>query len=389
MRSRFKLLLLAAIVGLGCHTPGEVTSPAPPPPPPPPPNPVAKPGGPYTSSTGTVTFDGSASTDPSGSQLTYSWAFGDSTMGTGMKPTHTYQRDGTFTVSLRVTNSANVSSAPSSTTAAIEPVLVGAGNVGTCGTNNDESTAQLLDAIPGTVFTTGDNVFQDGTDSEYVNCYAPTWGRHLARTRPTLGNHDYANGESDAAGSFNYFGDRLGPTRGLGYYSYDLGTWHIIVLNDKGDTQGDLRGIDAAQTEWLTNDLNAHTNQCTLAMFHIALFISSKLEGWTVNPGHKPLWDLLYAKGVDVVVNGQQHNYERFTPMTPTGDVDATNGIREFNVGTGGDAVDTFTVIHPHSETRAAAFGVLKLTLKTGSYDWQFVPVAGETYTDSGSGSCH
>jgi hypothetical protein len=124
-------------------------------------------------------------------------------------------------------------------------------------------------------------------------------------------------------------------------------------------------------------------------MWHVGLFVSSNTQGWTVNPGHKPLWDLLYAKGVDVVLNGQQHNYERFKPMTPAGDVDEANGIREFNVGTGGESIDNFTVIHPNSETHAAVFGVLKLTLKAGSYDWAFVPVAGETYTDSGSGTCH
>jgi len=319
---------------------------------------VAKAGGPYTSSDGTVTFDGSGSSDPSGSPLTYSWAFGDNATGTGMKPTHTYQSDGTFTVSLTVTNSANVSSAPASTTAAVtlpqpSAVLVGAGNIASCGVNNDERTAELIDALPtATVFTLGDNVFDSGTDSEYVNCYGPTWGRFLARTHATLGNHDYANGGSNARGSFDYYGDHVGP-RGLGYYSYDLGTWHIIVLNDKGDTDPAFKGADATQMQWLTDDLNAHPNQCTLAMWHVGLFISSSVAGWTVNPGHKPLWDLLYAKGVDVVLNGQQHNYERFAPMTPNGDVDDATGIREFNVGTGGEAVDVFTVIHPHSETRA------------------------------------
>lgn len=389
MKSSFKFFFLAVIMGFGCK-PG-VTPPSPPPPvsPPPPPAPVAVVGGPYTSTTGVVTFDGSGSSDPGGSALTYNWNFGDNTTGTGQKPSHTYQTDGTFNVSLTVTNAASVSSAPSTTTANVAraqagEVLVGAGNIATCGSNNDQKTALLIDAIPGTVFTLGDNVFEGGTADEYANCYAPTWGRFLTRTRPVLGNHDYANGSSNAEGSFSYFGDRFPGPPGLGYYSYDLGSWHVIVLNDKGDAK-----IDAAQMQWLNDDLNAHTNQCTIAMWHVPAFLSSNLAGWTVNPSYRPLWNVLYAKGVDVAVNGQQHNYERMAPMTPAGDVDQANGIRQFNVGTGGESVDVFSVIHPNSQTRAAVYGVLKLTLKPGSYDWQFVPVAGESYTDSGSGSCH
>jgi hypothetical protein len=394
--SRFKLVLLATIIGLGCNQPGAVSPPPPPPPPPPNSPPVAVAGGPYTSSSGVINVDGSQSSDPDGNPITFRWNFGDGTSGDSARMTHTYQTSGDYTISLVVSD--NQGAKDTATTSAgivIEQgaVLVGAGNIASCGVHDDENTANLIDAIPGTVFTTGDNVLSanasaDGTDSQYVNCYGPSWGRFLSRTRPTLGNHDYAQGNSNAEGSFAYFGDKLGPP-GLGYYSYDLGTWHIIVLNDHGDTDPVLRGLDATQTQWLTDDLNAHPNQCTLAMFHVARFISSNTPAWTDNPGHKPLWDLLYSKGVDVVLNGQQHNYERFAPMTPNGDLDPTSGIREFNVGTGGDAVDNFTVIHPHSETRAAVFGVLKLTLKTSSYDWQFVPVAGETYTDSGSGTCH
>jgi hypothetical protein len=233
------------------------------------------------------------------------------------------------------------------------------------------------------VFTLGDNVFEKGTDSEYVNCYAPTWGKYLSRTHPTLGNHDYETGNAD--GSFDYFGDRLGP-RGLGYYSYDVGAWHIIVLNDKGGPD-----LDPTQTAWLQADLSAHASQrCTLAMFHVPLFVSSNLPNWTVNPKHKPMWEILYNAGVDVVLNAQQHNYERFAPMNPDGDLDPTAGIREFNVGTGGEGVDTFIVaIHPHSEVRSGTFGVLKLTLQSSGYDWVFIPAAGSSFTDSGSGSCH
>jgi PKD repeat protein len=348
-------------------------------------------GGPYNSASGVITVDGSQSSDPDNDAITYKWNFGDGTGGDSVRMSHTYEHNGTYNVSLVVTDSRGAKDTATTTAAIVlesGSVLIGAGNVSTCGTNNDGKTAAILDTIPGTVFTTGDNVFEIGSDSEYTNCYAPTWGRFLARTRPALGNHEYESGNAD--GSFDYFGDRLG-TRGLGYYSYDLGTWHVIVLNDKGGSDATYPGIDPTQTEWLLADLDAHKSQrCTLAIWHVPLFVSSNTPNWTVNPLHKPMWDILYAAGVDVVLNGQQHNYERMAPMAPNGDLDPATGIRQFNVGTGGQSVDDFTVsIHPHSDTRAAVYGVLKLSLKPDSYDWQFIPVAGATFSDSGSGSCH
>jgi hypothetical protein len=196
-----------------------------------------------------------------------------------------------------------------------------------------------------------------------------------------LGNHDYADGNGTAA--FDYFGDHAGP-RGLGYYSYDLGEWHVIVLNDRGRSS-----IDGAQLSWLATDLAASTKRCTVAMWHVPLFLSSNTTGWTSNPNQKPTWDLLYGAGVEVVLNGQQHNYERFAPMKPDGTVDQAAGIRQFNVGTGGESVDEFTEIHANSEVHEAVFGVLKLTLKRDGYDWQFIPVPGSTFSDTGSGTCH
>lgn len=401
MKSVLALALVVLFVGFAC-TPPDTVSPAPPSPPPPPPNspPVAVAGGPYNTTSGVITVDGSKSSDPdAGDVLSFAWNFGDGTTGDSAKMSHTYLSNGTYNVSLQVSD--NHGAKNTATTTALvnfdippQAVLVGAGNVATCGTSNDDKTAQIIDTMQSDaqVFTTGDNVFERGTDSEYVNCYQPSWGRFLSRTHPTLGNHDYANGGSDAAGSFQYFGDRIGPP-GLGYYSYDVGTWHVIVLNDKGGTDPNNPGIDATQMDWLQADLAAHPNsttKCTIAMWHVPLFQSSNTANWIENPGHRPIWVALYAAGVDVVLNGQQHNYERFKPMKPDGTVDETAGIREFNVGTGGESVDNFTVaIHPNSETRAAVYGVLKLTLKTNSYDWQFIPVAGSTYTDSGTGSCH
>lgn len=384
MISRFKYLPLLVAAGLACKS--AVNPPPPPVPPPPPPNhaPVAVVGGPYESETGSVSFDGSASSDPDGDAITFAWQFGDGGTSTEVKPSHTYADGGDFNVSLTVTDSKGLASTGASTTAKVSlpVVLVGAGNIATCGSMNDQATAALIDALPNaTVFTLGDNVFPRSTAENYSNCYQPAWGRFLDRTRvAVLGNHEY---EGDPDATFDYFGDRAGP-RGLGYYSYDVGTWHVIVLNDQGRSS-----IDAAQLNWLAGDLAANTKPCTLAMWHVPLFLSSHTPGWNTNPDHKPIWDLLYNAGADVVLNGQQHNYERFAPMTPDGTVDTDRGIREFNVGTGGESVDNFDVIHPNSEVRTGTFGVLKLTLKRSGYDWQFIPVAGSTFSDSGSGSCH
>ena len=384
--SRFTYLALFAVAALACKS--AVNPPPPPvPPPPPPPNraPVAVVGGPYESESGSVSFDGSASSDPDGDALTFAWTFGDGGTSAEMKPSHTYSDVGNYNVSLTVTDSKGLASNPSATTAAItQPaaVLVGAGNIATCGGSNDQATASLIGALPSaTVFTLGDNVFPDGSLQRYNDCYAPAWGQFLSRTRAVLGNHDYQ--DDGAAGSFDYFGDKAGP-RGLGYYSYDLGAWHIIVLNDRGTST-----IDQEQMAWLASDLSSSNKQCTIAMWHVPLFLSSNTAGWTTNPDKKPVWDLLYNAGVELVLNGQQHNYERFAPMKPDGSVDTERGIREFSVGTGGESIDNFSVIHPNSEVRGSVFGVLKLTLKRNGYDWQFLPVAGQSFSDSGSGSCH
>jgi hypothetical protein len=197
-----------------------------------------------------------------------------------------------------------------------------------------------------------------------------------------MGNHEYNTG--NAAAAFDYFGDRAGP-RDLGYYSFDLGQWHVIVLNDNIPGQPFTRG--SAQDQWLSEDLAAHPRQCTLAAWHAGMFLSSNTPAFTVRD-RRAIWDRLYEAGVDVVLNAQQHHYERLAPMRPDGAFDAT-GIREFNVGTGGESVELPTVaIHPNSEVRAARFGVLKLTLDSNSYHWDFLPISGAP-VDSGSASCH
>jgi acid phosphatase type 7 len=262
-------------------------------------------------------------------------------------------------------------------------VILVAGNIATCGTTNDEATAAILDTLPGTIFTLGDNAFPEGSAAAYRDCYQPSWGRHKARTYAALGNHEYKSGTATA--SFDYFGDRVGP-RDLGYYSLDLGNWHIIVLN-----VNDFREYEegSAQEQWLQADLANHSKPCTLAIWHNPRFFSSDTVGWTSSAYVTPLWQRLYAAGVDVVLNGQQHQYERFPPMTPTGTPDDAAGIREFNVGTGGESTEMPIAIAQHSEVVSDAFGILKLTLDAGSYTWEFVPVVPGQFSDAGSGTCH
>lgn len=264
-------------------------------------------------------------------------------------------------------------------------VITMAGNIATCGTANDDLTATLLDTLPGYVFALGDNVVPNGTLDAYNNCYEPSWGRHKERTYAVLGNHEYGAGNAD--GAFTYFGESAGPA-GLGYYSFDLGEWHIIVLNDNDAFVP--YGPGSAQFEWLQADLAATTKQCTMALWHDPYFLSSNTAGFMVRPTRKLLWDVLYGAGVDVVVNSGQHHYERMTPMNPTGTPDEANGIRQFNVGTGGESLSEPTVaIHANSEARAAVYGVLTMRLRGTGYDWQFLAVPGASFTDSGSGTCH
>jgi hypothetical protein len=268
---------------------------------------------------------------------------------------------------------------------AVSVTLVGAGDIATCSNNNDAATALLLDAIVGadgargTIFTIGDNAYSSGTATEYRNCYAPTWGRHKANTRPIPGDRDYVT--SGASGYFGYFGAAAGEV-GKGYYSYDIGEWHVVMLNSSISTTA-----TAAQVSWLKADLAANARACVIAIWHQAMFSSSSSS---VRTAVKPLWEVLYQAGADVIVNAQYRNYERFAPQTPVGAADAAYGIRQFVVGTGGSGSQSFGTIRANSEARnAGTYGVLKLTLGSENYGWEFVPVAGKTYTDQGTGACH
>jgi hypothetical protein len=261
-----------------------------------------------------------------------------------------------------------------------DPVLVGAGDIVECGSRRPEQTAALLDEIPGTVFTLGDNAYDNGTAAEYQDCYDPTWGRHKARTRPVPGNHDY-NTDSGAP-YYAYFGENAGPAN-LGYYSYDLGTWHILALNSNLEI-----GAGSVQAEWVRADLEAHPVECTLAYWHEPLFTSGEHRN---EPRLYDLWRLLYEYHVDVVMNGNDHDYERFAPQDPDANPDPDRGMRAFVVGTGGGWLREFTKIRPNSEVRdSTTWGVLKLTLHPGSYDWDFIPISmeGQTFRDEGHDIC-
>lgn len=260
-------------------------------------------------------------------------------------------------------------------------VLVGTGDIADCGSTGDEATAALLDGINGTVFTAGDNAYNDGSATNFTQCYEPSWGRHRARTRPSPGNHDYNT--SGAADYYAYFGALAGEA-GKGYYSYDIGDWHIISLNSNISMSA-----GSAQETWLRADLAASSLSCTLAYWHHPRFSSGTHHGSSSSA--EPLWQALYDAGAEIVVSGHEHNYERFAPQKPDGTADPATGIREFVVGTGGTGhYDDLGTQLPNSEVfNGTTFGVIKLTLGPGTYSWSFVPVAGETFTDSGTGSCH
>ncbi len=263
-------------------------------------------------------------------------------------------------------------------------VLVGAGDIADCkDLSGAEATAKLLEQTPGTVFAVGDLAYPDGT-AENFQCYDRTWGRVKARTRPAPGNHEFHS--SGATYYFRYFGAAAGDP-GRGYYSYDLGTWHIISLNSECQAVGGC-APGSPEERWLRGDLAAHPAACTLAYFHKPLFSSGSAHG--DDPEMRPLWQALYQARADVVVSGHDHDYERFAPQTPDGVADPKTGIREFVVGTGGKNHRPFRAPHANSEVRdATSFGVLALTLRPGAYDWKFIPEPGKTFTDAGSGSCH
>jgi hypothetical protein len=260
------------------------------------------------------------------------------------------------------------------------PVLVGTGDIASCASSGDEATAAILDTIKGVVMVIGDIAYETGSTEEFAQCYHPSWGRHRARTRPAPGNHEYYT--ADAGPYFEYFGPNAGPA-GRGYYSYNLGSWHVVVLNSSAATSH-----PSPQIAWLRRDLAASTARCTIAYFHYPLFTSGPN-----GPNDKMLdaWRVLYEFGADVIVNGHDHVYERFAPQDPAGNPDPVAGIRQFTVGTGGRSLySLFTIRERNSEVgHSGTYGVLKLTLHPSSYDWAFIPVIPGRFHDAGSAPCH
>ena len=255
-----------------------------------------------------------------------------------------------------------------------DAVLVGAGDIAVCDSDNDELTAELLDAVPGTVFTTGDNAYENGTTEEFNNCYAPTWGRHKERTKPTPGNHEYKT--DNASGYFEYFNNI--PE----YYAYELGTWRVYALNSEIDISE-----TSPQMAWLKDDLAANPAQCVLAYWHQPRWSSGTHHG--SDDDYQALWQVLYQAGAELVINGHEHNYERFAEMNAEGAI-ASPGLREIVIGTGGRDLYEFGSPLPASEIRDfSTYGVLKVTLRADAYDWEFIPILGSSFTDSGSTNCH
>jgi hypothetical protein len=261
-------------------------------------------------------------------------------------------------------------------------------------------TAGLVERLrPATVLALGDNQYEDNAYAKYLASYAPTWGRFKALIHPAIGNHEYATPR--AAGYFRYFGAAAG-TPGQGYYSFDLGAWHLVALNSECAFIGGC-GLGSPEETWLRADLAAHPAACTLAYWHEPRFSSGQHGD---NQQMAAIFNDLVAAHADLVLSGHNHDYERFAPIgrTPSAPMAPGKkslqpphldpaGIREFVVGTGGRNLYAF-----HSPTlggeivrNADTFGVLDLRLEPHGYQWAFVPVGGAsgTFRDAGSGRCH
>ncbi len=284
------------------------------------------------------------------------------------------------------------------TVASADPVFVGVGDIASCSVTTDTDTGNVIAGIDGSVWTTGDNVYDFGTAAEFTNCYAPTpWGSPSVknRTRPIPGNHDWGTGGPETLTDyFAYFGANATDAGGKSYYSYDIpsSNWHIVNLDSECQLVPGGCGVGSAQELWLKADLAANSSKNVIALWHKPRYSS----GATNYQALQPLWDALYAAGVDILLDGHDHIYERTAPMksgatlTDPPVADPTYGIRQFTVGTGGEAHHGLSTTLPTSEVRNdTTFGIFKLTLHATSYDWVFLPIAGSTFTDSGTGTVH
>lgn len=255
--------------------------------------------------------------------------------------------------------------------------ILAAGDVAWCDDlTAARATGQLLDRHPGTVLALGDLAYFSGTREQYRDCYTPTWGRHRNRTRPVPGNHEYLT--PGAGPYYEYFGDAAGGS-GDGYYAFNEGSWRLIALNSNIDMS---RG--SPQYLWLQRELQ-NQPRCSLAFWHHPRFTSGPNGD---NPQTGPVWDLLYGANVDVVLAGHDHVYERYLPMNPEGQLDRGRGIRQFIAGGGGALLYRFASVKPNSAARYEGYGVLKMVLGDGRYEWEFLPVT-PGFTDTGFDMCH
>jgi hypothetical protein len=267
-------------------------------------------------------------------------------------------------------------------TPSVPRTFVGAGDIGWCGKPGADQTARLVESINGEVFTAGDNAYLEGSFKNFMDCYQPTWGRFIDRTHPVPGNHEY-DSDSSARGYYSYFGVRASLMSPQGYYSYDVGDWHIIALNS---ALPNGIGFGPAQLSWLEGELRTNRAKCTAAIWHHPLF-SSGPNG--PNAYARQAWRILYDNDADLIINGHDHLYERFSPQDPDGRLDRVRGIRQFTVGTGGADLYEFTrSISPNSEVRISQYGVIKFTLESTKYSWQFIPVGGNS-DPGGTENCH
>ena len=262
-------------------------------------------------------------------------------------------------------------------------VVLAAGDIAGCDSSGDEATAGLLDSLDGPVLALGDLAYPSGTADEFATCYDPSWGRHQSRTWPVPGNHEYET--PHAAAYFAYFGAAAGDP-GEGWYSFDLGDWHLIALNSNCGEVGGC-GIDSPQADWLRTDLAAHAaTACTLAYWHHPRWSSGAEHG--SDPRTDALWRILSVAGAEVVLTGHDHEYERFVPVDASGAA-SPEGMVEFVVGTGGRSLYDFAAPLASSAVRDnSTYGVLKLTLHPDAYDWLFLPAIAGGYSDAGSAEC-
>jgi acid phosphatase type 7 len=268
------------------------------------------------------------------------------------------------------------------------PTLVAAGDIA-CAPGEPRTrlachqldTAALIGRLdPDGVAALGDLQYPAGSLADFERSFDRTWGRFRARMHPAIGNHEY--GTPEAAGYFAYFGRRAGPP-GEGWYSYELGSWHVVALNANCELVG--CGAGSRQQRWLRDDLAAHRRRCTLAYWHQPRF-SSGLHG--SDDALAPLWRTLQRGGADVALSGHDHDYERFAPQAADGRLDRASGIVQFVVGSGGASHYPILFARRNSRAHASVFGVLRLTLGRGAYAWRFVPEPGVGFRDAGRARC-